>query len=901
MFEIAHGGGRLGGILALVTRRHPVKTGGMAPPRAARQQTVTVEGRSLRLSSLDKVLYPATGTTKADVLAYFAAVAPHLIRHAAHRPVTRKRWVHGVGTPQDPGQVFFQKNLDDNAPAWVPRNAIQHKDHTNVYPMVNDLATLTWLGQIAAIELHVPQWRFAADGTKSNPDRLVLDLDPGDGAGLAECAEIARLARPILQDMGLESFPVTSGSKGIHLYCALSGKQTSEQVSAVAHELARALEADHPDLAVSDMKKTLRSGKVLVDWSQNNANKTTVTPYSLRGRFEPTVAAPRTWAELEDAGLGQLDYQEVMQRVDRLGDILAAATTPVAHGDGGGGAPSDRLSTYRAMRDASKTPEPVPDVVGDAGGNSFVIQEHHARRLHYDFRLERDGVLVSWAIPKGPPLTPSKNHLAVQTEDHPLDYGSFEGTIPKGEYGAGKVSIWDAGTYELEKWRDGKEVICTLHGKPDGGLASGGVAIRRYALINTGGGPNGKSNWLIHLMKEQPAEARQAQDRPQNALRGAEPSGNGSVPREGNDAGDTPEADKPGANEPVARQADARIPVEQAGPAHAKPGPATGARHGNGAIRPMLATLNTEQSITDPDDWAYEMKWDGVRCIAVVRDAKVTLLSRNGIDTTLTYPELGDLGDHLSAESAVLDGEIIALNAKGRPDFSLLQTRMKLTHRAEIDAARKKTPVRLMLFDLLELDGNDLTGLEYCQRRELLEKAVDEAEDGHLQVPAALDATLEEAVEASRQLGLEGIMAKRLRSDYQPGARSASWVKIKHLHTQEVVVVGWRPGKGSRASKIGSLLVAVPDGVDLHYVGRVGSGLTERDLAEAGARLRKLARKTAPLDDVPGADASDAHWVRPALVGEVQYSEHTGSGRLRHPVWRGWRPDKTPSDVVVEL
>jgi bifunctional non-homologous end joining protein LigD len=209
--------------------------------------------------------------------------------------------------------------------------------------------------------------------------------------------------------------------------------------------------------------------------------------------------------------------------------------------------------------------------------------------------------------------------------------------------------------------------------------------------------------------------------------------------------------------------------------------------------------------------------------------------------------------------------------------------------------------VRLMLFDLLELDGNDLTGLEYCQRRELLEKAVDEAEDGHVQVPPALDATLEEAVEASRQLGLEGIMAKRLSSDYQPGTRSSSWVKIKHLHTQEVVVVGWRPGKGNRAAKVGSLLVAVPDGVDLRYVGRVGSGLTERDLAEVGARLKKLARKTAPLDDVPGADASDAHWVRPALVGEVQYSEHTGSGRLRHPVWRGWRPDKTPSDVVVEF
>ncbi|MFC3300874.1 ATP-dependent DNA ligase [Arthrobacter agilis] len=830
----------------------------MPPPRPARQQTVTVEGRTLRLSNLDKVLYPATGTTKADVLAYYAAVAPQLIRHAGHRPVTRKRWVHGVGTPEEPGQVFFQKNIDDNAPAWVARNAIQHKDHVNVYPMVDDLATLTWLGQIAAIEIHVPQWRFGPDGGKGDPDRLVLDLDPGPGAELAECAEVALLARPILQDMGLEPFPVTSGSKGIHLYCALDGRQTSDQVSAVAHELARALEADHPDLAVSDMKKALRSGKVLVDWSQNNANKTTVSPYSLRGRFEPTVAAPRTWEELAEQGLAHLDFREVMQRVESLGDILADATAPLPATISGATRPEDRLSTYRSMRDAAKTPEPVPEAVGPAGGNSFVIQEHHARRLHYDFRLERDGVLVSWAIPKGPPLTPSRNHLAVQTEDHPLDYGSFEGTIPKGEYGGGEVSIWDAGTYELEKWRDGKEVICTLHGRPDGGLARGGTGIRRYALIHTGGGASGKSNWLIHLMKEQPAEARNA-----TADGGSGPEEVGTV--------EEPEA-------PTA-----------AGGTPARP------------VRPMLATLGSQQAIPDPDQWAYEMKWDGVRCIAVVENGQVTLLSRNGIDTTSTYPELGDLGDLLSAERAVLDGEIVALNAKGRPDFGLLQKRMKLTHSAEIEGARRKTPVRLMLFDLLELDGNDLTGLQYCQRRELLEKAVDEAEDGHVQVPPALDATLDEAVEASRQLGLEGIMAKRLTSDYQPGARSSSWVKIKHLHTQEVVVVGWRPGKGSRASKVGSLLVAVPDGVDLRYVGRVGSGLTERDLAEVGARLKKLARKTAPLDDVPGADASDAQWVRPSLVGEVQYSEHTGTGRLRHPVWRGWRPDKTPSDVVVEL
>ncbi len=811
------------------------------------QQTVTVGGRRLKLTSLDRVMYPATGTTKADVLAYYAAVADCLIPHARNRPVTRKRWVNGVGTEDSPGEVFFQKNLDKSAPSWVERHGIEHSDHTNVYPLLNDIATLTWLGQISALEIHVPQWQFGPNGEISNPDRMVLDLDPGPGAALLECAEVARLAREILNDMGLDPRPVTSGSKGIHLYAALDRKQTSDQVSAVAKELARILEADHPDLVVSDMKKSLRGGKVLLDWSQNNRNKTTITPYSLRGKTHPMVAAPRTWEELDDPDLAHLDFEQVIARIQEHGDLLAdmdpgqadgAAVTPGSEHDDGG---RDRLHTYRSMRDASKTPEPVPDRVGEPGGNSFVIQEHHARRLHYDFRLERDGVLVSWAIPKGPPTSPGENHLAVQTEDHPLDYGSFSGTIPKGEYGAGEVYIWDSGTYEAEKWRPGKEVICTLHGRDDGGLAQGGSAVRRFALIHTGGATDSaEKNWLIHLMKEQPGQ----------------PSPPAFTPRPAEE-----------------------LPV----------------------LKPMLATTGSPGLLRAEKDWAFEMKWDGIRAVATVTTEGTRLLSRNGNDLTKAYPELADLGSYVNGEQAVLDGEIVAINKAGRPDFGLLQGRMNLTKKSDIDAARKRTPVHFLLFDLLHLDGNSLLDLSYSQRREVLEQAVDAPDDGHIQVPPALDATLDEAIAASKELGLEGIMAKRVTSSYSPGRRSESWVKIKHSLTQEVVVVGWRPGKGSRAHKVGSLLVAIPDGVELKYIGRVGSGLTERELAEIGSRLKKMSRKTAPLDDVPAPDASDARWVRPALVGEVQFSERTSGGKLRHPVWRGWRPDKKPSDVVVEI
>jgi len=291
---------------------------------AQTKQAISIDGHTLTLTNLDKVLYPVTGTTKADVLEYYASVADLIIAHAHDRPATRKRWVDGVGTADNPGTVFFQKNLEGFAPEWIPRRTIKHKDHSNVYPLVNDRATLTWLGQVAALEIHVPQWQFGKNGQPKNPDRLVLDLDPGEGMGLVECAEVARYARTILKGMGLDPVPVTSGSKGIHLYAALDGRSNSEQVSAVAHELARALEADHPDLVVSDMKRSLRRGKVLVDWSQNSSSKTTVTPYSLRGRSRPYVATPRTWRELADPHLAQLEYTEVIERMKRRKDPLRA-------------------------------------------------------------------------------------------------------------------------------------------------------------------------------------------------------------------------------------------------------------------------------------------------------------------------------------------------------------------------------------------------------------------------------------------------------------------------------------------------------------------------------------------------------------------------------------------------
>ncbi|WP_027479255.1 ATP-dependent DNA ligase [Gryllotalpicola ginsengisoli] len=826
------------------------------------EQVVRVEGHTLTLSNLDKVMYPETGTTKGDVIRYYTEVASYLLPYAADRPVTRKRWVNGVGTAEKPGMVFFQKDLDDSTPEWVARQTIHHKDHDNSYPLLNDLATLTWLAQIASLELHVPQWRFTPDGERGNPDRMVLDLDPGEGVGLPECVEVAKLVRGVLSDMGLEAVPVTSGSKGIHLYAPLDGTSTSEQVSEVAHELARSLEADHPNLVISTMRKADRRGKVMVDWSQNNAAKTTVTPYSLRGRSRPFVAMPRTWREITSGRLRQIEFHEVMGIIKRRGDAAEPLLPKGAGGSGAavGAAAADRLATYRSMRSADRTPEPVPEEAPRPGsGRTFVIQKHQARRLHYDFRLERDGVLVSWALPKGVPAPGEKNHLAVHVEDHPVEYGSFSGDIPKGEYGAGHVDIWDHGEYEAEKWRD-SEVIATLHGQPDGGL--GGEPVK-VALIRTAQGGDEK-NWLIHRMELDAPRAKNTK--------------NAKFAHSSGASGAKGEAGK------------------------GKPAASGGAKHPSRSSRseykPMLATLATERDVRDESDVAVEMKWDGVRVLAYVRGGETKLVSRNGIDITTTYPEFADLAGRLGGHDAVLDGEVIGVDKRGLPDFGMLQQRMRLTKPSDVAKAAKNVPVKYMLFDVLELDGEDVTGRDYDERRRMLEATV--RSQGDVLVPPVWDGTLAEALERARELRLEGIMVKDRRAPYRVGRRSEAWLKIKLHRTQEVVVAGWRPGNGRRAGTVGSLLLGIPDRDGLHYVGRVGTGFDDRALDELSRLARRQERKTSPLVDVPRADARDAKWMSPTLVGEVEFAEWTRDGRLRQPSWRGLRPDKSPEEVVRE-
>ncbi|WP_232677530.1 non-homologous end-joining DNA ligase [Nocardioides sp. R-C-SC26] len=292
---------------------------------------VDVEGRTLKLTNLDKVLYPRTGTTKGEVLDYYARIAPTLLPHLRDRAVTRIRWPHGVE-----GGSFFEKNAPAGTPSWVrtarvptsgSRGESRHGDHL-VFPVVDDLATLTWLANLAALELHVHQWRVGRNGRPRNADRIVVDLDPGEPAGLPECCEAALWARDALAERGLTTRPVLSGSKGLHLYADLPSRLPPEESTALAKEVAEELQAAHPKAVTATMAKAKRGGKVFFDWSQNAGSKTTVAPYSLRGRERPFVAAPVTWAEVEegasdDLGLEQLRYEQVLDRVADLGDLFA--------------------------------------------------------------------------------------------------------------------------------------------------------------------------------------------------------------------------------------------------------------------------------------------------------------------------------------------------------------------------------------------------------------------------------------------------------------------------------------------------------------------------------------------------------------------------------------------------
>lgn len=410
----------------------------------------------VKFTNLDKIFFPKTGFTKGQMIQYYVDVAPFILPHLKQRPVTLIRFPDGVE-----GEKFYEKNAPRFAPPWIKTYAVDRRHHAGQthYILINDASTLAWCANLAAVEFHP----FLHRAPKlDQPTHVVFDLDPGEGSDLLTCARVALLVKEITDGLGLEAFPKVSGSKGVQIYVPLNMKTTYEATASFARAVAELLQQQHPELIVSKMAKQHRLGRVLIDWSQNNRSKTTVAVYSMRGkREEPFISMPVTWEELKRLKRPEALFftpEAALKRLKKLGDLFAPVLTlkqklPKAFSPKAApaAAVAKTLKDYEAKRDFSKTKEPGPASRRSTGKdeNRFVIQKHAASHLHYDFRLEMDGALKSWAIPKGVPTEPGVKRSAFAVEDHPLDYLKFEGTIPRGQYGGGTVMVWDIGTYEL--------------------------------------------------------------------------------------------------------------------------------------------------------------------------------------------------------------------------------------------------------------------------------------------------------------------------------------------------------------------------------------------------------------------------------------------------------------------
>lgn len=446
---------------------------------ASKSEMVKVEGREIALSNLDKVLYPGARFTKGQVIDYYARVAQYILPHLKDRPITMKRYPDGVNA-----EFFYEKNAPKFTPPWVKRFAVAHHHRSGKiqYILINDLPTLIWVANMASLELH-PFLHRAPRITE--PTEIVFDFDPGEGADVLTCARVAMLVRDVLVELKLQCFAKVSGSKGLQMYVPLNTGYSYDIVKPFAKTLADLMQERHADLILSKMSKDLRKGKVFIDWSQNSESKTTVSVYSLRAKSDrPYVSLPVDWDELKSAVRRKnakslfFEPDQALKRLEKTGDLFAPVEmlkqnlpSEVLDYFKGSAAKSKStngsLETYRQKRDFSKTAEPPPKIPGkEEGERRFVIQKHAATHLHYDFRLEMQGVLKSWAVPKGPPLDPNVKRLAMPTEDHPIEYLNFEGIIPQGQYGGGTVMVWDIGTYDLKEGNYHKGVLkFILHGK----------------------------------------------------------------------------------------------------------------------------------------------------------------------------------------------------------------------------------------------------------------------------------------------------------------------------------------------------------------------------------------------------------------------------------------------------
>jgi len=570
------------------------------------------------------------------------------------------------------------------------------------------------------------------------------------------------------------------------------------------------------------------------------------------------------------------------------------------------------LAEYKQKRDFKKTAEPagkpLPKKV--KGASRFVIQKHAARRLHYDFRLEMERVLKSWALPKGLPWKRGEKHLAVEVEDHPIEYEDFEGVIPEGQYGGGTVMVWDRGTYyvygeqPLKSLREGK-----LHLVLDGEKAKG-----EWTLVRIRGRDNEKNQWLIlktgadakpiskkledqsvktqrtmkQIAEERDAEwesDRQADQNPTSQFK--------ARIRQAMAARDVVGRDRRARRAPPSGDARGRLGSAAAGSLPDLP--AAKPRF----IEPMKAKLVEKPPATD--DWVYELKFDGIRLIAIKADKRVSLLSRNENELSGRFPAIVKAIKNLPAREFVIDGEVVALDDEGRSSFQLLQA---------LQMEGRKSPVYFYAFDLLQLDGKSLLGLQLEARKKFLEELCAGAGDP-IRYSGVIGGDAKRLLEEVERRGLEGLIGKQRNSVYEPDRRSGAWIKLKCVNEQEFVIGGYTPPQGAR-KHFGAILVGYYDNNKLVFAGKVGTGFTAKSLSILHKKLQKEARNDCPFVDLPSKQNGQwvqgitpsmmkkMHWVNPKFIAQIKFAEWTRDKKLRAPVFLGLRDDKRPTEVVRE-
>jgi bifunctional non-homologous end joining protein LigD len=558
---------------------------------------------------------------------------------------------------------------------------------------------------------------------------------------------------------------------------------------------------------------------------------------------------------------------------------------------------ADPLETYNKKRDFSKTAEPAGSYerLSWGEGNGFMVQKHDATRLHWDLRLELDGTLKSWAVTRGPSLDPADKRLAVRTEDHPLSYATFEGTIPKGEYGGGTVMLWDRGLWIPDPRKDPRKTLekghlhFTLEGermkgewimirlKPRGRERNENWILRKIEDEYSGSSGGLVDKYLTSIKTgrsmQEIAEGKRAKELKDwvEGLDNPPRDGEGDQPKAGGGGAETHDA---GEGPPPPRRSAARSPSPSRGGLRPPP-----------FREPQKATL--VDTVPTGSAWLHEMKYDGYRCLLSVGGGQAVVYTRSGLDWTDKFPEIAEAARRLQCESALLDGEIVSLDDKGATNFSALQEAISGGGRG----------LSVFLFDALEIDGEDLTPLPNLERKARLASLVGDGLPPFILYAEHIVGQGEKLFEAMCAAGQEGIISKKAEAPYR-STRTKCWLKIKCVRRQEFVIIGWTPSE-AKARGFRSLLLAVNEGGELRYAGKVGTGFSMQLLQEILAKLEKIEVKEAPTS-VPRADARRARWVRPELVAEVAFAEFTSENVIRHGSFIGLRSDKPAAEVVHE-